>query len=576
MTSSQGRRDDAGTWISTAPVGVVLALLLAVGTFAGVQTYRYRAVWTAAQRAAWRPYLRHTVRAAMNVNPQARAEAQAEADTLRTWVYGGRQIWRVVQEPLLVALAVLAGGLVVAVPRDLRRARARRHGRRLKGAALVTAEAFAAAHPANGWGITLTGGAVLRIPRPAEASHAMITGDSGSGKTTLIKMALCQIRDRGEAAIVVDPKGEFLPLFFDAARGDQVLNPLDARCPDWSPGAEVRVDEEALTLAAGLFQPSPREDPFFHEWARKVFAQLLRRRPSAADLVRWMGDGRRLDVLLAGTPAAAAIDPQAHQQRGGVLASLNRVADTLALVPAAKPGRATWSAAAWAQAPTGWLFITAAPTTREVQTPLMTLWIDMLILRLMTGRTAASPKVWLVIDEVASLRKVPQLQTAITESRSANLAMILGFQARGQIRALYGEGFAEAMLSQPATKLVLRSSEPEAAKWLAELLGREEVERIRLSRSRSFPARWTASESLEREEKPVVTASEIEGLADRTGYVKHGNDVVPVRFPYLDLPTVAPGFMPRAQAAVPLLVLSQTPPPPRARPPAVRRGRFAD
>ncbi len=75
-----------------------------------------------------------------------------------------------------------------------------------------------------------------RIPREREAMHFLIVGDSGTGKSAAIRQILSQVWERGEAAIVYDPAMEYLPQFYSAARGDVILNPLDARCPFWSPG----------------------------------------------------------------------------------------------------------------------------------------------------------------------------------------------------------------------------------------------------------------------------------------------------------------------------------------------------
>ena len=47
---------------------------------------------------------------------------------------------------------------------------------------------------------------------------------------------LSQVWERGEAAIVYDPAMEYLPQFYNEARGDVILNPMDARCPFWTSG----------------------------------------------------------------------------------------------------------------------------------------------------------------------------------------------------------------------------------------------------------------------------------------------------------------------------------------------------
>jgi len=95
----------------------------------------------------------------------------------------------------------------------------------------------------------------LRIPRAAENKHILTVGDTGAGKSTIIRQILFQVAERGHSAIVYDPACEFIQQFYDERRGDIVLNPLDARCPYWSPSDELQRKAEAKAIAVSLFQP---------------------------------------------------------------------------------------------------------------------------------------------------------------------------------------------------------------------------------------------------------------------------------------------------------------------------------
>ena len=150
-----------------------------------------------------------------------------------------------------------------------------------------------------------------------------------------------------------------------------------------------------------------------------------------------------------------------------------------------------------------------------------------------------------MLDELASLQKLPQLHTAITENRKSNNPVVLGFQGRSQLEARYGHE-AEAMFSQPATKIFLRTSEPRSAKWISETIGEIEIERLRESRSSQFPKlRKSRSWQMERQVEPLVMPSEISGLAALQGYLKSGNLVVRLSFPYIELPKVQAAFIER-------------------------------
>jgi type IV secretory pathway TraG/TraD family ATPase VirD4 len=606
MSQEWGRADGAGTWPRPKPIWTLALLLMAIASGVAVGAYRYTTTWTPLQRLFLSPYLRSEFASALAFKTgryrllhvvdrkgsrlpideevqavstatdetafrlsdagvkagdlrlvwadQTYAHAQLHA-TLQEWIYRDQTLTDLAMPMLWVTLGVFVVGLIVAIPKDVARARARRHGRRLKGPELVTAAVFNRRTAADGIGFLQAPGFVarlfgrrrsVRLPRATESSHLLIMGDSGTGKSALIRQILQQLEQRGDTAIIYDPALEYTPQFYTPERGDMILNPLDQRSPYWSPGDELRNDAEALTLATSLFPDRQYENQFFTEGPRRLFAHLLTFRPSAQELASWLCHEDELDVRVRGTSYAAIIDRQAPAQRSGVLASLNMVADTLKLLPAESETRGRWSASAWSRDRQGWLFITSTPETRTRLVPLTSLWLDTLVLRLMSVGHASHRSVWFILDELASLQRLPQLHTAITENRKSNNPVVLGFQGRSQIETRYGHD-AEAMLSQPATKIFLRTSEPHAAKWISETIGEIEIERLRESRSKGHGNQQ--SYGLERQVEPLVMASEISGLPDLSGYLKMGNLVTRLRFPFIELPERHPAFIERATAA---------------------------
>jgi len=352
---------------------------------------------------------------------------------------------------------------------------------------------------------------------------------------------------------VYDPALEYTPQFYEPGRGDVILNPLDARMPYWSPCDEVRHEAEAEGLAAALFKDDPRSNPFFVMVPRQIFAHLLIEQPKRTpqELLAILRDERELSKRLKDTEHAAAIYPDAGPQRGGMIATLNSVSNALKLLPRQEEAKASWTAAEWSRQRQGWLFVTSPPEFRERLRPLISMWLDMLVLRLMNqGRPGVRP-VWFILDELQSLHALPQLHTAITESRKAKNPVVLGFQGRSQLEELYGRK-AEAMLSQPATKIFLRTDEANSAKWISQTIGEVEIERLRESRTEGhFPhnRRNSRNYQLDRQTEPLVMPSEIAGLPDLHGYLKSGNLLVPLSFPYIELPQKQPSFIARENTA---------------------------
>lgn len=478
-------------------------------------------------------------------------------ERLQTTVYNGKTLAQILLFPLWWGMGVFVAVFLLSIPGDIRRARERREGVRLEGPELVTVAAFNRRLRTSGIGILNTirrtfgewalrrNGRTLRIPYQMESSHLLLMGDSGTGKSVIMRQFAQQIEGRNESAIIYDPALEYVTEFYDESRGDIILNPLDARMPYWSPAEEIQHEAEALTVAASLFPDSHRENPFFVEGPRKVFAHLLTLKPSPEELVWWLSHEQELDRRLKGTELAAMIYQGASAQRAGVLASLNMVADSLKMLPKKQDVSRTWTAAEWSKQRQGWIFLTSTPEVRKRLLPLTSLWLDLTVLRLMNqGRPGPRP-VWFLLDELASLQRLPQLHTAITENRKSNNPVVLGFQGRSQLEARYGLD-AESMLSQPATKVFLKTSEPKSAKWISEAIGQIELERVRETRN-DGRGRERNSRSYNRENlhKPLVMDSVIMGLDPLHGYIKHGNLVVEFRTRPTTQGERTRGFIPR-------------------------------
>jgi type IV secretory pathway TraG/TraD family ATPase VirD4 len=132
------------------------------------------------------------------------------------------------------------------------------------------------------------------------------------------------------------------------------------------------------------------------------------------------------------------------------------VGEAFQLIPDQAETKGTWSAYEWARHRKGWLFLTSTPQTLDGLRPLISVWFDLLLMRLLAG---GSP-VWVILDELPTLNKLPKLPEALALARKPNVRLVIGLQGRAQLEAQYGTE-AEAMLSQPATKAFCERTSPE-------------------------------------------------------------------------------------------------------------------
>lgn len=62
---------------------------------------------------------------------------------------------------------------------------------------------------------------------------------------------------------------------------------------------------------------------------------------------------------------------------------MNNRADTIRLLRTDKETAPRWTAREWVKERRGWIFLTSTPETRDALKPIISLWLDLLILRLL-------------------------------------------------------------------------------------------------------------------------------------------------------------------------------------------------
>jgi type IV secretory pathway TraG/TraD family ATPase VirD4 len=365
------------------------------------------------------------------------------------------------------------------------------------------------------------------IPERKEFEHFLITGNPGAGKSTAIRSMLKQIAERRQSAIIIDPESEYVQEFYDPKRGDWILNPLDRRCPYWSPWSELRDDSfavDAAAIAASLIRGRARtaNKNFFQESTRTVIEAMLevmRERAGTDELLKFVGLPRgQLHEALAGTPAYALIDPKAAEQGSGILGTAANAIKAFAHLPKPHETDRTWSAREWAQNRRGWVFLPSREDLRDSIQVLQGLWLDCLVRWLMSAEIG-SDQTWVMADELASLGHQPQIEKLLTRGRKRGLAVAIGLQNVSQLRAIYGQEGAITLSSSPSTKVILRVDETETARWASELIGSHEVERLQMTQLAGLSTyREGVNLQPHRSLEPLVLPDEIKLLQPFTGY----------------------------------------------------------
>ena len=321
-------------WLS---IGIVLGIAVGGWWFLHGTTSLERRLWV------------HHVRNAMGIggriadlpNPNARGarievpKAQVQRYTWHSYETVSRRF----KEAFLLGSILAIVAMVTAAIFLRRSGRTATEDQHVRGATLAPVESVIAQTKASisAYDFTLAG---VPIFRDTETDHILVCGAPGSGKGVAIKELLDQIRARGDRAILYDPSGEYVQVYYRHGT-DVLLNPLDARSPAWTLWGEVREAYDYASLAASIIPENEKvNDPFWREGPRGLFEavglRLAERGQATNAAFRHMISIAPLDELFAlvkGTEAAPAIDPAAEKMAIGVRATVGTKIRAWAYLP---------------------------------------------------------------------------------------------------------------------------------------------------------------------------------------------------------------------------------------------------
>ena len=176
--------------------------------------------------------------------------------------------------------------------------------------------------------------------------------------------------------------------------------------------------------------------------------------------------------------------------------------------------------------------------------PLHSFWFDLSVMRIRTQQKVNSP-VWYVMDELASCQYLPQLVTAATMGRHANIRLILGFQHFDQLKKHYGED-AHTILAMPDLKIYLRAGDFASGEWASQNIGEVELERIVTTTGKEPNSESERSETLARR---LVFPIQVQNLPHCHGYLQYPGQLIQLEIPHLEWPERAPAFLQRKHAS---------------------------
>lgn len=370
----------------------------------------------------------------------------------------------------------------------------------------------------------------VRIPAGLEQRSFLLTGAQGQGKSVSLCRIYDTIRARGQKAVVYDPTGEFIAKYYREGI-DHIFNPLDSRTITWNLYKDY--DKSSYDHITNLIPDGVGDAAIWSDSAKVLMRILLNKTNSIDELIFTINSSTDGELKKIMTLAGEFGKIGAPATFSSVRFNVSNYCDSLQLQKNVVKGSTSgFSVEEYFadEASDAWVFLPMISSHTKLLGPLISLFFDTLVIKGLELEVDRDRRIWMCIDELPSLPKLPSLTPVLAQGRKYGFILVLGVQQKSQLESTYGKTDADTLWGLLATKLFLATTESASAESMSLDIGKTKVYRRKVSTSTSWVDgdhskgsfghnRETPSISNELVEINAVMASEITGLQALYGYL---------------------------------------------------------
>jgi len=339
-------------------------------------------------------------------------------------------------------------------------------------------------------------GGTFRLPFELESKHLLYLGSVGSGKTASMLHAIQSIIQRGDKAVVYDYKGDLTEWL--GGRDDVSLIAFaDNRSEAWHIAKDIYNPLLARELAQTVIKET--SEPVWGENARDVVAGVLEylmiNKPDiwgfqdVSDLLNENRQELAAKLHSIGHGGANTIDKPKDDKGANSVVSTVRSGAWIFDVLAQAWGNPSsgFSIRDWLkdeQPEKRIIIMRNYPDLSAVSNWLLYILFNQLFGEVLSLKDSKERRIWAIMDELATLPKMPRLEECLVASRSKGFRFMCGIQNFSSMRERYGANIAQTIFSQFSTKIICRVADSDTASALASDMGgdrrvvRADVQRI--------------------------------------------------------------------------------------------------
>ncbi|WP_322074872.1 type IV secretion system DNA-binding domain-containing protein, partial [Burkholderia cepacia] len=196
----------------------------------------------------------------------------------------------------------------------------------------------------------------------------------------------------------------------------------------------------------------------------------------------------------------------------------------------------------------GNIWITWREDQRMALEPTIPIWLDLVYAMILTEAPSFNRRLWVVMNELASLGRLNSFEGAVSRGRKHGLCVVGDLQDLVQMDTNFGELHAKSALGCFRSMLALGGANAETTRRVSMMIGEHEVER----HPEGVHVDWKRNARDRRHESElVVMPSELANLPDMQGYLMYGKNwpLAKVKFPVKQYRSPTEAFIERMLTA---------------------------
>ncbi|WP_187488901.1 type IV conjugative transfer system coupling protein TraD, partial [Duffyella gerundensis] len=401
----------------------------------------------------------------------------------------------------------------------------------------------------------------LHIVKNSEMQNFGFHGTVGSGKSTALNDLLMQLRVRGDRVIIYDKGNNFIPTYYRQDK-DLILNPFDTRCAPWDLWEECQSVGDFENFATSLLPDSSgSSDPFWVLSARSLFVATAKRMAreknrSISELLKKLMSISLADLrmFLEGTDAANLVDGSIEKTAMTIRTILTTYVRSLRYLQGLdQTGRRPFNIRDWlhtedASGDNPWIFVSSDGENHNALKPLLSAWLYMTMSGILGLRADRERRIWIFLDELPSLHKLPILPAFCAEGRKFGGCTVAGLQNFPQLEETYGTNAAKSIWDLLNTRVFYRAPSGSIAEWVQKEIGEKRHKKFKDQYSYGIDIiRDGVQFSKDEINESLVSYSDVQSLNDLECYVTLPGEwpVVRLTLPWKPYREIAEGHIRR-------------------------------